>query len=124
MFHSWTVCSPGRSSATTWGATAPISRPAAGLAKSWPMTPGATLWGGEDGSQNRTTYRLDAWGRITGIVKADGSTEYYAYDYVGNMTMLHQMAEDYEVDPVYVLDMYRHGRLGVFAVLAAAKMGI
>ncbi len=27
--------------------------------------------------------------------------------------MLHQMAEDYEVDPVYVLDMYRHGRLGV-----------
>lgn len=80
--------------------------------------------GGEDGSQNRTTYRLDAWGRITGIVKADGSTEYYAYDYVGNMTMLHQMAEDYEVDPVYVLDMYRHGRLGVFAVLAAAKMGI
>ena len=25
--------------------------------------------------------------------------------------MLHQMAEDYEVDPVYVLDMYRHGKV-------------
>ena len=42
--------------------------------------------GVEDGNQNRTTYRLDAWGRITGIVKADGSMEYYAYDYAGNMT--------------------------------------
>ena len=69
-----------------WRATAPISRPAAGHPRSWPMTPGATLWGVEDGNQNRTTYRLDAWGRITGIVKADGSTEYYAYDYAGNMT--------------------------------------
>ena len=27
--------------------------------------------------------------------------------------MLHQIAEDYKVGPVYVLDMYRHGRLGV-----------
>ena len=25
--------------------------------------------------------------------------------------MLHQMAEDYEVDPVYVLDLYRHGKV-------------
>ena len=25
--------------------------------------------------------------------------------------MLHQMAEDYEVDPVYVLDMYRYGKV-------------
>ena len=39
-----------------------------------------------DGNRNRTQYRLDAWGRITGIIKADGSTEYYAYDYAGNMT--------------------------------------
>ena len=26
-------------------------------------------------------------------------------------TMLRQIAEDYEVDPVYVLDMYRHGKV-------------
>ena len=38
--------------------------------------------------------------------------------------MLHQMAEDYEVDPVYVLDMYRHGRLGVSTVLAAVRTGM
>ena len=25
--------------------------------------------------------------------------------------MLKQMAEDYDVDPVYVLDMYRHGKV-------------
>ena len=25
--------------------------------------------------------------------------------------MLHQMAEDYEVDPVYVLDMYCHSKV-------------
>ena len=25
--------------------------------------------------------------------------------------MLHQVAEEYEVDPVYVLDMYRHGKV-------------
>ena len=42
--------------------------------------------GVEDGNQNRTTYRLDAWGRIIGIIKADGSTEYYSYDFAGNMT--------------------------------------
>ena len=40
----------------------------------------------EDGNQNRTTYRLDDWGRIIGIVKADGSTEFYSYDFAGNMT--------------------------------------
>ena len=25
--------------------------------------------------------------------------------------MLNQMAEDYDVDPVYVLDMYQHGKV-------------
>ena len=25
--------------------------------------------------------------------------------------MLNQMAEDYDVNPVYVLDMYRHGKV-------------
>ena len=25
--------------------------------------------------------------------------------------MLKQMAEDYDVDPVYILDMYRHGKV-------------
>ena len=25
--------------------------------------------------------------------------------------MLNRMAEDYDVDPVYVLDMYRHGKV-------------
>ena len=32
--------------------------------------------------------------------------------------MLHQMAEDYEVDPVYVLDMYRHGKVNWILDLA------
>ena len=32
--------------------------------------------------------------------------------------MLRQMAEDYEVDPVYVLDMYRHGKVNQILDLA------
>ena len=32
--------------------------------------------------------------------------------------MLHQMAEEYEVDPVYVLDMYRHGKVSWILDLA------
>lgn len=40
-------------------------------------------------------------------------TGYIRYTTIEEKTMLHQMAEDYEVDPVYVLDMYHHGRLGV-----------
>ena len=38
-----------------------------------------------DGNRNRTEYALDAWGRITEIRKADGSTENYAYDHAGNI---------------------------------------
>lgn len=33
-------------------------------------------------------------------------------------TMLRQIAEDYEVDPVYVLDMYRHGKVNQILDLA------
>lgn len=32
--------------------------------------------------------------------------------------MLHQMAEEYEVDSVYVLDMYRHGKVSWMLDLA------
>lgn len=45
--------------------------------------------------------------------------------------MLNQMAEDYDVDPVYVLDMYRHGKvnwmldLGLrLAVVLAVYLGV
>ena len=38
-------------------------------------------------------------------------TGYIRYTTTEEKTMLHQMAEDYEVDPVYVLDMYRHGKV-------------
>ena len=38
-------------------------------------------------------------------------TGYVRYTTTEEKTMLHQMAEDYEVDPVYVLDMYRHGKV-------------
>ena len=48
--------------------------------------------------------------------------------------MLNQMAEDYDVDPVYVLDMYRYGkvnwmldlglRLAVCVVAAVIVWGI
>ena len=33
-------------------------------------------------------------------------------------TMLRQIVEDYEVDPVYVLDMYRHGKVNQILDLA------
>ena len=36
---------------------------------------------------------------------------YVRYTTAEEKTMLHQMAEDYEVDPVYVLDLYRHGKV-------------
>lgn len=38
-------------------------------------------------------------------------TGYVRYTTTEEKTMLHQMAEDYEIDPVYVLDMYRHGKV-------------
>ena len=38
-------------------------------------------------------------------------TGYIRYTTTEEKTMLHQMAEDDEVDPVYVLDMYRHGKV-------------
>ena len=39
-----------------------------------------------DGEGNRTSYDLDAWGRITTIHKPDGSKETYKYDFAGNIT--------------------------------------
>ncbi|KGF53479.1 hypothetical protein HMPREF9460_03701 [Flavonifractor plautii 1_3_50AFAA] len=38
-----------------------------------------------DGNGSETKYLLDEWGRITGVVKADGSTERYAYNFAGDM---------------------------------------
>ena len=38
-------------------------------------------------------------------------TGYVRHTTTKEKTMLHQMAEDYEVDPVCVLDMYRHGKV-------------
>ena len=38
-------------------------------------------------------------------------------------TMLRQIAEDYEVDPVYVLDMYRHGKVNQILDLAIRAGG-
>lgn len=38
-------------------------------------------------------------------------TGYVRYATTEEKTMLHQMTEDYEVNPVYVLDMYRHGKV-------------
>ena len=38
-------------------------------------------------------------------------TGYIRYTTTEEKTMLHQMAEEYEVDPVYVLDMYRYGKV-------------
>ena len=37
-------------------------------------------------------------------------TGYVRYTTTEERRMLNQMAEDYDVDPVYVLDMYRHGK--------------
>ena len=38
--------------------------------------------------------------------------------------MLHQMAEDYEVDPVYVLDTYRHGKVSFMLAFAVRVGGV
>ena len=39
------------------------------------------------------------------------STGYVRYTTTEERRMLNRMAEDYDVDPVYVLDMYRHGKV-------------
>ena len=41
----------------------------------------------------------------------DLPTGYVRYTTTEEKTMLHEMAKDYAVDPVYVLDMYRHGKV-------------
>ena len=63
-------------------------------------------------------------------------TDTYPTGYVRRTTpeerrMLNRMAEDYDVDPVYVLDMYRHGKvnwtldLGIrLAVVLVVYMGV
>ena len=38
-------------------------------------------------------------------------TGYIRYTTTEERRMLNQMAEDYDVDPVYVLDMYQHGKV-------------
>ena len=38
-------------------------------------------------------------------------TGYVRYTTTEERRMLKQMAEDYDVDPVYILDMYRHGKV-------------
>ena len=48
------------------------------------------------------THRTRGGGKPTGYIR-DTTTE--------EKTMLRQIAEDYEVDPVYVLDMYRLGKV-------------
>ncbi len=57
-------------------------------------------------------------------------TGYIRYTTTEERRMLNRMAEDYDVDPVYVLDMYRHGKvhwmldLGLrLAVVLAAYVG-
>ncbi len=44
------------------------------------------ITGIRDGEGNFTHYKLDLWGRIEEINKADGSVEKYTYDYAGNIT--------------------------------------
>lgn len=61
-------------------------------------------------------------------------TGYVRYTTTEERRVLNQMAEDYDVDPVYVLDMYRHGkaswmldvllRLGVCVAAAVIVWGI
>ena len=61
-------------------------------------------------------------------------TGYVRYTTTEERRMLNQMAEDYDVDPVYVLDMYRHGkvswmldvllRLAVLAVVGMVAMTV
>ena len=45
-------------------------------------------------------------------------TGYVRYAAAEEKTMLRQMAEEYEVDPAYVLDMYRHGKVSWMLDLA------
>ena len=58
-------------------------------------------------------------------------TGYVRYTTTEERRMLKRMAEDYDVDPVYVLDMYRHGKvnwtldLGIrLAVVLVVYMGV
>ena len=39
----------------------------------------------KDGNGQRTTYRLDKWGRISQIYKPNETTESYTYDFAGNI---------------------------------------
>lgn len=43
---------------------------------------------------------------------------YVRYATTEEKNMLHQVAEEYEIDPVYVLDMYRHGKVSWMLDLA------
>lgn len=38
-----------------------------------------------DGNKHKIEFKLDKWGKITEILKPDGSSEYYVYDYAGNI---------------------------------------
>ncbi len=58
-------------------------------------------------------------------------TGYVRYTTTEERRMLKQMAEDYDVNPVYVLDMYRHGKVNWMvdiglrlAVVLAAYVGV
>ena len=84
----------------------------------------------EDGS--RLCVYFDDYLTLTG---ADHyPTGYVRYTTTEERRMLNQMAEDYDVDPVYVLDMYRHGkvswmldvllRLAVLAVVGMVAMTV
>jgi len=44
------------------------------------------ITGIKDGEGNLTVNTLDLWGRITEVLKPDGSSEKYEYDYAGNVT--------------------------------------
>jgi len=43
------------------------------------------ITGIKDGEGNLTQHKLDLWGRVTEIEKADGSIEKYSYDHAGNI---------------------------------------
>lgn len=60
--------------------------------------PGETMIG--SGQMSLTLTGTDAY-----------PTGYVRYTTTEERRMLNQMAEDYDVDPVYVLDMYRHGKV-------------
>ena len=50
-------------------------------------------------------------------------TGYVRYTTTEECRMLNRMAEDYDVNPVYVLDMYRHGKVN-WMVDAALRFGV